>query len=311
MIATKAVRVVQAAEDKTVIEMGSRRAHGPEAGILAARAAYIGGCAGTSNVEAGLRFGVPTFGTIAHSFVMALEEEAAAFESYTKLFPHNSTLLIDTYDTLAAVDKIIARRLRPTGVRIDSGDLASLSQQVRSKLDSAGLHDTKILLSGDLDEFKIEELKSQDARVDGYGVGTALAVSNDAPALGGIYKLVEIQQGTRKSYHSKFSQSKMTYPGTKQLYRFSDMNGKFNHDLIACSGENVKDGEPQLRQVMKYGVALGQPESLEEIRARVKKQSDRLPEPIRKLDKPEAFPVEFSAELKRLLNHVKRKHERQ
>ncbi|HET9695288.1 MAG TPA: nicotinate phosphoribosyltransferase [Terriglobales bacterium] len=306
MIASKAMRVVQAAEEKSVIEMGSRRAHGPEAGILAARAAYIAGCAGTSNVEAGLRFGIPTFGTIAHSYVMALDDEAEAFESYTRLFPQNSTLLIDTYDTLAAVDKIVEKKLRPTGVRIDSGDLAQLSRQVREKLDAAGRQSTKILLSGDLDEFKIEELKSQAARVDSYGVGTALAVSNDAPALGGIYKLVELQQGSRKSYHAKFSQAKMTHPGTKQVYRFSDANGRFTRDLIACSGERVEGGDALLKPVMKDGAPVSESESLAIIRNRVRDHWERLPEPTKRFRAPKAFPVEFSAELQRLLTQVRR-----
>ncbi len=309
MIATKAMRVVQEAEGKTVIEMGSRRAHGPEAGILAARAAYIAGCAGTSNVEAGLRYSIPTVGTIAHSYIMALDDEAEAFESYTRLFPQNSTLLIDTYDTLAAIDKIIDKKLRPTAVRIDSGDLAQLSRQVREKLDAAGLQNTKILLSGDLDEFKIEELKSQGARVDSYGVGTALAVSNDAPALGGIYKLVELQQGSRKSYHAKFSQSKMTHPGTKQVYRFSDENGRFSRDLIACSGEHVEGGEALLKQVMKNGLQVAPSESFETVRTRAKEQWERLPEPTKRFRQPAAFPVEFSTGLQRLLGQVKRKFE--
>jgi nicotinate phosphoribosyltransferase len=309
MIATKALRVVQAAEGKNVIEMGSRRAHGPEAGVLAARASYIAGCAGTSNVEAGLRYGIPTFGTIAHSYIMALEDEAEAFESYTRVFPHNSTLLIDTYDTMGAINKIVERGLRPTGVRIDSGDLAQLSRQVREKLDVANLNHTKILLSGDLDEFEIEELKAQGACADGYGVGTALAVSNDAPALGGIYMLVEIQQGSRKSYHAKFSQSKMTHPGTKQVYRFSDANGRFMRDLIACSGERIDGGESLLKLVMKDGTAVGPPESLDTIRTRAKDQWERLPEPTKQLRQPGTFSVEFSGELQRLLSLVKRKHE--
>jgi nicotinate phosphoribosyltransferase len=266
MITTKASRVVQAAKEREVIEMGSRRAHGPDAGTLAARAAYIGGCAGTSNVEAGKRFGIPIFGTIAHSYIMALGDELTAFEAYAKLFPENSTLLVDTYNTLAAVDKIITAGLKPTGIRIDSGDMAALSKQAREKLDRAGLASTKIVLSGDLDEYRIGELDSQGARADGYGVGTALAVSNDAPALGGVYKLVEMQNHTQKSYHAKFSREKMTHPGTKQVYRFSDGKGKFVRDVIACSGERIDGAVPLLKRMMKDGVPAGEPESLAIVR---------------------------------------------
>lgn len=308
MIATKATRVVRAAEGKDVIEMGSRRAHGPEAGILAARASFIGGCAGTSNVEAGYRFGIPTFGTIAHSYIMALDDELSAFEAYTKLFPQNSTLLVDTYDTLVAVEKIVDAGLRPTAIRIDSGDMAELSIQARGKLDRAGLSHTKILLSGDLDEYKIEELKQRGAKADGYGVGTALAVSNDAPALGGIYKLVEMQDHAQKSYHAKFSQEKMTHPGTKQVYRFSDPNGQFVRDVIACSGERIEGAEPLLRQVMKDGQLVGKPEPLNAIRDRAKHQVSRLPESVRKFIDPEDYKVSFSNELQRLLESVRQGH---
>jgi nicotinate phosphoribosyltransferase len=308
-IATKAARVVQAAEARDVIEMGTRRAHGADAGTLAARAAYIGGCVGTSNMEAGFRFGIPTFGTIAHSYVMALEDELTAFESYAKLFPQNSTLLIDTYDTLAAVDKIIAAGLRPTGVRIDSGDLAQLSKQVREKLDSAGLCQTRIVLSADLDEYRIEQLKAEGACADAYGVGTALAVSNDAPALGGVYKLVEIQDGWEKSYHAKLSAQKMSYPGTKQVYRFRGADGQFTNDEVACSGERVDQGDPLLKQVMKDGRRSEGEESMGEIRDRVRQQIDRLPRQHRELESPGVYPVRFTAELERLLALVKRQHE--
>jgi nicotinate phosphoribosyltransferase len=307
MIATKASRVVAAAQGKEVIEFGARRAHGPEAGLFAARAAYLGGCIGTSNVAAGRDFGIPTFGTMAHSFVMAIRDEELAFQQYATLFPETSVLLIDTYDTLAAVDNIIAAGMKPTGVRLDSGDLAELSREVRRRLDAAGLCGTKILLSGDLDEHKVEKLLEQGTPADGFGVGTSLVVSNDAPALGGIYKLVEIQNGTEKSYHAKFSADKATYPGTKQVYRFRDGEGMFARDLIACSGERVQGGEPLLQPMMRNGQRLIQPaESLQKIRDRVHSQLKLLPEAARRSISPVRYEVKFSAELERLLQQVKR-----
>ncbi|HWR16242.1 MAG TPA: nicotinate phosphoribosyltransferase [Terriglobales bacterium] len=307
-VATKASRVVQAAEGKDVIEFGTRRAHGPEAGVLAARASYIAGCIGTSNTEAGYRFGIPTFGTIAHSYVMALEDEEKAFKQYTSLFPQASILLVDTYDTLKAIDKIIEAGLRPSGVRIDSGDLALLSKQVRAKLDAAGLKQTKILASGDLDEFKIFELNQRGALIDGYGVGTAMVVSNDAPALGGIYKLVETELDGTKNYHAKFSDQKMTYPGAKQVWRFRDEAGKFTRDVIACAEERVEDGEPLLRQVMNAGKRTSvAAEALSDIRDRARTQLKQVPEDVRRFEAPAEYPVEFSRTLRNLLEQVRQR----
>ena len=307
MIATKASRVVAAAEGRDVIEFGARRAHGPGASLLAARAGFIGGCVGTSNVEAGREFGIPTFGTMAHSFVMAIKDETLAFRQYAELFPETSVLLVDTYDTIAAIDRIIAAKLKPTAVRLDSGDLAELSRQVRNKLDGAGLKGTKILLSGDLDEFKIAELLAADTPADGFGVGTSLVVSNDAPALGGVYKLVEIQSGTTKSYHAKFSEDKATYPGMKQVYRFRDAKGMFARDLIACSGERVHGGEPLLQPVMRQGKRVLQPaESMQNMRNRARSQLELLPAAVRRHSDPARYEVKFSSELERLQLGVKR-----
>lgn len=309
MIATKASRVVQAAEGCEVIEFGARRAHGPEAAILAARASYIGGCVGTSNVEAGRDYMIPTFGTMAHSFVMALKNEEFAFEQYARLFPETSVLLIDTYDTRAAVDKIIDRGIKPTGVRLDSGDLAELSREVRRRLEAAGLRDTKILLSGDLDEYKISDLLAKGAPADGFGVGTSLVVSNDAPSLGGIYKLVEIQNGTAKTYHAKFSEEKVTYPGTKQVYRFRDDEGMFVRDLIARSGERVQGGEQLLQPVMRNAKRVIQPaESLQKICDRARSQLELLPIGVRRFTDPAKYEVKFSRELEKLLEEVKREN---
>jgi nicotinate phosphoribosyltransferase len=253
MIASKAARVVKAATGRPVVEFGSRRAHGPEAGVLAARAAYIGGCAGTSNVEAGRRFDIPILGTLAHSFVMAYENEAQAFREFQKLFPDHSTLLVDTYDTLAAIDRIIENDLHPAAIRLDSGDLLELSMRARQRLDDAGFKNTKIFASGDLDEYAITELVSQRAPIDAFGVGTALATSKDAPALGGVYKLVDVESDGVASYRAKFSEEKITYPGRKQVFRFHDSDGNLRGDIIACADEQFPYDESLLHCVMRNG----------------------------------------------------------
>jgi nicotinate phosphoribosyltransferase len=305
MIASKAARVVAAAQGRGVVEFGTRRAHGPEAGVLAARAAYIGGCMGTSNVEAGQRFGVPVFGTLAHSFVMAYNNEEEAFRRFQRLFPEHAVLLIDTYDTLAAVDKIIQADLRPTSVRLDSGDLLQLSKQVRRRLDQAGLHETRIFASGDLNEFTIADLLARGAQLDAFGVGTALATSKDAPALSGVYKLVDVESGEGPSYRAKFSEEKATYPGRKQVFRFSDSNGKYTEDIIACESERYKDGIALLSCAMQQGQRLAPSPNLRQIQDRASQEITKLPEACRRLRPAEAYPVHFSRGLEKLLDNVR------
>jgi nicotinate phosphoribosyltransferase len=304
-IASKAARVVGAAAGRGVVEFGTRRAHGPEAGVLAARAAYVGGCIGTSNVEAGQRFGIPIFGTLAHSFVMAYTDEAEAFRRFQRLFPEHAVLLVDTYETLAAIEKIIHAGLRPKSVRLDSGDLVRLSQEVRRRLDTAGLRDTHIFASGDLDEFAIADLLARGAIVDAFGVGTALATSKDAPALGGVYKLVDVQSGEGPSYRAKFSEEKVTYPGRKQVFRFHDEAGSYREDVIACESERYPDAEPLLRCVMRQGKRLGPSPHLPDIQERARRELAKLPQACRRLGDPQAYPVRFSVELKRLLEDVR------
>ncbi|HVO81321.1 MAG TPA: nicotinate phosphoribosyltransferase [Terriglobales bacterium] len=304
-IATKAARVVEAAAGRGVVEFGTRRAHGPEAGVLAARAAFVGGCIGTSNVEAGQRFGIPVFGTLAHSFVMAYEDEEEAFQRFQRLFPDHAVLLVDTYDTLAAIEKIIHAGLRPRSVRLDSGDLVRLSQQVRRRLDQAGLQDTQIFASGDLDEFAIADLLAAGAQVDAFGVGTALATSKDAPALGGVYKLVDVQSGEGPSYRAKFSEEKVTYPGRKQVFRFHDPAGTYCEDVIARETERYPDAQPLLGCVMRQGTRLAPSPGLKSVQERAREEVARLPQACRSLRNPQAYPVRFSGELERLLNDVR------
>ena len=247
MIAAKAARVSAAAQGRTVVEFGARRAHGPEAGVLAARAAYIGGCDGTSNVEAGYRYGVPVYGTSAHSWVLAFESETEAFAELQKLLGPLTYYLIDSYDTIAAAHKVVKLGKPVAGVRLDSGDLVELSKKVRTILDNGGLTEVKIMVTSDLNEDRIAEMLAAGAPVDVFGVGTELATSHDAPSLSAVYKIAEHESEGRIRYTSKRSTDKKTWPGAKQVFRFA------NHDLIACSGECVDGSEALLRPVILDG----------------------------------------------------------
>ncbi len=305
MIASKAARVVKAAQGRSIIEFGSRRAHGPEAGVLAARAAYIGGCAGTSNVEAGRRYGIPIFGTLAHSFIMAYADEAEAFRKFHQLFQEHSILLVDTYDTLAAVDKIIQNGLHPSAIRLDSGDLLELSSRARKRLDEAGLKETKIFASGDLDEYTIADLLARGAQIDAFGVGTALATSKDAPALGGVYKLVDLESDGTIFYRAKFSEEKLSYPGRKQVFRAHDSNGIFHGDTVACESESFPGAEPLLGCVMRDGTRVVPSPDLPSIQRHARQQLERIPE--RCFDGRERYNVNFSQRLQDLLTVVRRR----
>ncbi|RJP57931.1 MAG: nicotinate phosphoribosyltransferase [Candidatus Auribacter fodinae] len=254
LVASKAARVVDAAYPAPVLEFGSRRAHGTEAAVLAARAAYIAGCAGTSNVKAGMEFGIPTYGTMAHAWVEAFDEESDSFETYHKLFPHKTIFIVDTYDVPAAIEKIIRMGKRIDGVRIDSGDPLETSRAVRAQLDSAGLTDIKIFASGNLDEYKIRELVSRSAPVDGYGVGTQMVTSADCPSLNVVYKLVQVTEpdGTEKPCF-KMSSGKKLYPGKKQVYRISE-GDKFTKDYVCRDTELVpKSGKSLLETYIEHG----------------------------------------------------------
>jgi nicotinate phosphoribosyltransferase len=280
MIASKAARVVAAAGGRGVVEFGSRRAHGPEAGVLAARA----------NVSAGARFGIPTFGTLAHSFMMAYRDEEEAFRRFQQFFPDHSVLLVDTYPTLAAIEKIIHAGLRPKSIRLDSGDLADLSRQVRRLLDQAGLTETHIFASGDLDEFVIADLLARGAQIDAFGVGTALATSKDAPALGGVYKLVDVASSDAPSYRAKFSEEKTTYPGRKQVFRLPNCDGSSREDVIARESKRYPEAELLLGPVMREGKRLMPSPNLDQIRARARRLLSRLPEPCRRLQTSNPIP---------------------
>jgi nicotinate phosphoribosyltransferase len=231
MIATKAVRVARAADGRSVVEFGTRRAHSPEAGVLAGRAAYIGGCIGTSNLEAGFRYGIPVFGTAAHSWVMSFPRERAAQEALQKLLGARAAYLIDTYDTVEGA-RMVASLGKPLwGVRLDSGDLVKLSREVRKILDAAGLPEAKIMASGDLNEEKVRMIVQADAPIDVFGVGTELATSADSPNVAAVYKMSEMEIDGIKRYTFKHSVEKETLPGAKQVFRHA------GRDQIACEWE--------------------------------------------------------------------------
>ncbi len=277
LIASKAARVVEAAAGRGVVEFGTRRGHGPQSGVLAARAAYLGGCVGTSNVQAGYRFGIPTFATLAHSFVLANGDEEEAFRRFQRVFPEDAVLLVDTYDTLAAIEKIIELGLRPRAVRLDSGDLVELSTRVRQRLDQAGLHETRIFASGDLNEYIIQEILARGAPLDSFGVGTELTTSADAPALAGVYKLVELAPGPARHYVAKFSQHKGNFPGRKQVFRFRDSAGQYDHDLLARADENYPETEALLVCVMREGRRTALSTRLAEVRQGAARKLAELP----------------------------------
>ena len=242
LIATKAARVCLAAGNDAVIEFGLRRAQGVDGGLTAARAAYIGGCAGTSNLQAGERFGIPVSGTQAHSWIMFFETEVQAFQTYARAMPNNCVFLVDTYDSLEGVRHAIevARQLRKegheiVGVRLDSGDRVALSIEARRMLDQAGFANAKIVCSGDLDEFAIADMKQRGAKIDIWGVGTKLSTGQPDAALGGIYKLGAIRRpGGEWQYRIKFSEesAKASCPGSLQVRRFRGQDGRFIADAI-------------------------------------------------------------------------------
>lgn len=307
MIASKAARVVTAAQGREVVDFSARRAHGGQASLLAARAAAIGGCVGTSNVLAGQLFDLNLYGTQAHSWVMAHEDEADAFSKFLDSFPEGSVLLVDTYDVRNAVRKIVRMGRKPAGVRLDSGDLAKDSRWVRRELDRAGWKDVKIFASGDLDEYKIGKLIAHGAAIDAFGVGTALGTPGDAPHLNLIYKLVEVERGGKVRGAAKFSRAKVTYPGRKQVLRYSATDGEFEGDKIALDGEAANGGRPLLVQVMRDGQRIAPPEPVSTLRDRCISSLARLPARCRRIGRTAVYPVRYSQRLERMLEKVRRR----
>jgi len=295
-VASKASRVVYAAKEREVIDFGTRRAHGPQAGVLAARSSFIGGCKGTSNVFAAYKLDIPAVGTIAHSWVMAFENEQDSFRKFHEIFPDTTILLIDTYDTLVGARHaaLIGKKLK--SVRIDSGDLLKLSREIRKIYDDEGLPHVKIVASGDLNEERIDDLLQNGAPIDSFGVGTEMVTSKDAPALGGIYKLVEREHRGKTIPMMKFSEDKLTYPCRKQVYRATDKNDNFVDDVIGLEGETI-DGIPLLIPVMKEGKICYDLPTIHEIQRAATDNLARLAEPFKRLKDAKTYPVIKSKEL--------------
>jgi len=302
LIATKAARMVEAAGGRAVVEFGTRRAHSPHAGMLAGRAAFIGGCTGTSNTLAGMQFGIPVFGTAAHSWIQSFASELEAFERLQQLLGPTTTYLIDTYDTLEGARRAASLGKPFWGVRLDSGNLVELARAVRGILDAAGHPDAKIMATGDLNEYKILEIVAACAPIDAFGVGTELATSSDAPSHGAVYKLVEHKSGSERRYTAKFSEDKSTLPGAKQIFRYA------GHDVLARSNESFAPGcEALLRPVIIQGELAGRIPSAIESREYARRSVAALPKRLRSLFECEPpYRIELSHELVHLAEEVRR-----
>src|ERR1700733_4300467 len=307
MIASKAARVVTAAQGRQIVDFGARRAHGSQASLFAARAASIGGCEGTSNVLAGQQFGMNTYGTQAHSWIMAHGGEPELFRNFLDAFPEDALLRLDTYDVRRALGKIIQMGRKPAGVRLDSGDLARDSRWVRRELDRAGWKDVKVFASGDLDETRIASLLAKRAAIDAFGVGTALATPGDAPHLNLIYKLVEVERDGKIREAAKLTKAKATYPGRKQVYRYYARNGEFRSDRITLETEPADGGEPLLVEVMRDGRRSAPPEPVNILRDRCIAGLARLPERYRQITRAAKYPVSYSKALQSSLEKVRQR----
>ncbi len=309
LIASKAARCVLAARGSLLVDFGMRRAHGAEAALLAARACYLAGFAGTATVLAGMRWGIPIYGTMAHSYIEAHDDEAEAFEHFARSHPDNAVLLIDTYDTEAGARKVVrlaerlaAAGIRIRGVRIDSGDLAAHARRVRAILDQGGLREAIIFASGNLDEHELARLLETGAPIDGFGVGTRLDTSADVPYLDCAYKLMEYAGRARR----KRSEGKATWPGRKQVWRERDAEGRIVRDVLTVEGD-PQPGEGLLVPVMRDGRRLAPPEPLEAVRARARRELERLPPALRRLEPAEThFACEIAPALRALAAEVDR-----
>ena len=306
LVASKAARMALAAPGRLLVDFGLRRAHGAEAGLLSARASYLAGFDGTATVEAGRRFGIPIYGTMAHSYVQVHAEEADAFEHFARAHPENATLLIDTYDTERAATRVVALAGRLAaegiairGVRIDSGDLAQHARRVRSILDAGGFRSITIFASGNLDEYRLRDLVAQGAPIDGYGVGTRMNTSADAPYLDCAYKLEHYAGQARR----KRSEGKATWPGRKQVYRRVDPAGRLAGDVLTLA-DDAAAGTPLLEPVVRAGRALHAMPALEDVRAHARTELGRLPEALRSLDEAAPYPVDVAPSLRHLARRI-------
>lgn len=316
LVATKAARICMIAGFDTVMEFGARRAQGPDGALTASRAAYLGGCMGTSNLEAGKVFGIPVKGTHAHSYVMSYPSELEAFRQYAKVFPDASVLLVDTYDTLRSGMKhaiLVGCEMEEegqvlSGVRLDSGDLLSLTKKARSMLDEAGLTRTKIVISGDLDEHLISFLKKGGAPVDSYGVGTRLVTGHDSPAIAGVYKMSAIENPDGEwDLKMKVTDhyDKITLPGIKQVYRSFGDDGIMTGDCIELESATVSGNSiPLLTPALSGGQILRPEKTVDTIRNEVIRSFSTIPPEVSRLESPLRYPVSIGPELTEIKKKV-------
>ena len=297
LIASKASRVKNVASDKILLEFGTRRSHSPLAGVYAARASYIAGFHGTSNVVADLELGINSSGTMAHSFVQKFDDELDSFESYYKIYGKDSILLIDTYDTEKGAQKCSKFGNKIRGVRIDSGDLIKHARNVRKILDNNGCEQVIIVASSDLNEYKIKEIIDKNAPIDAFGVGTELATSRDDPTIAGVYKLIEYNGAPR----IKISEEKLTYPGKKQVYRIYHKNGSLKEDILSLENESPpSDSEALLIPIMKKGELTIKLPKLEDIQKFYLENIKKLPMSYKKLEELKIFELKISKKLQNL-----------
>lgn len=345
LIATKANRIVRAANGRTVMEFGSRRAHGYEGAILGARAAYIGGCVGTANTIVDRDFDIPALGTMAHSWVQMFPSELEAFRAYARTYPDNCVLLVDTYDVLKqglpnAIkvfdEEIVPRGYRPKGIRIDSGDLAYLSKECRRILDEAGYPDCKIIASSSLDEYVIRELLIQGAQIDSFGVGERLITAKSQPVFGGVYKLAAIEKDGEIIPKIKISENvdKITNPGFKQVYRFFDKTtNKAIADVITLHDEEIDESRPYeifhpiytwkrktlenfyvrklLVKIFDKGQCVYESPNIHEIRNYCMEQLDLLWDEVKRFEKPHKYIVDLSQKLWEIKDKLLKEHKSQ
>ena len=309
MLATKAARVVDAAAGRSVVDFAARRTHGLDAAMRFARASYIAGFDGTSNVRAAATYGIPAVGTMAHSFISSFESEIDAFRSYAGSFPDSTTLLVDTYNTVSGVRNAItvAHEMSAAGhalraIRLDSGDIQPLSRSSRSLLDEAGLSEVRVLASGGLDEYSIDQLVSVKAPIDGFGVGTRVGTSADAPYTDFVYKLVEYEGQPIM----KFSAEKESLPGPKQVIRHRDADGIISQDLLELHEESTPPsrGEPLLSTIMLDGVRVARPPGLHDIRSFHRSRIDTIPTGLRGVRPCGTFGAQVSPQLQSLANRT-------
>jgi len=301
IVASKASRIKNIAQQKTLLEFGTRRSHSPLAGVYAARASYIAGFDGTSNVIADIELGINSSGTMAHSFVQRFDTEIESFDVYNNIYGDNTILLIDTYDTEQAAKKISKFKNSIKAVRIDSGDLVEHSKKVRKILDENGCEKVQIVASSDLNEYKIKKILENNAPIDAFGVGTELATSRDDPTIAGVYKLIEYNNKPK----IKISEDKLTYPGKKQIYRIYNKQGEFIEDILTLDSEPApSNSEALLIPVMKEGKLITKLPNLNNIQQFYIENIKKLPKKFKVLEENHLFKVRISKKLSELTNSL-------